>query len=34
MSCENSFLSSLSVLVTSFEEEIQPSKDCVDTARG
>ena len=32
--CENSILSSLSLLVKSFEEEIQPSKDYVDTTRG
>ena len=32
--CGNSLLSSLSLLVKSFEEEIQPSRDCVDTARG
>ena len=31
---ENSLISSLSVLVKSFEEEIQPSEDCLDTARG
>ena len=32
--CGNSLLSSLSLLVKSFEEEIQPSGDRVDTARG
>ena len=32
--CENSLLSSLYLLVKRFEEEIQPSGDCVDTARG
>ena len=32
--CENSLLSSLSLLVKSFEEEIQPFGDRVDTARG
>ena len=32
--CGNSFLSYLSLLVKGFEEEIQPSKDCVDTTRG
>ena len=32
--CENSLISSLSLLVKSFEEEIQPSGDRVDTARG
>ena len=32
--CENSLLSSLSLFVTSFEEEIQASRDRVDTARG
>ena len=32
--CRNSLHSSLSLLVKSFEEEIQPSEDCVDTARG
>ena len=31
--CEDSLLSSLSLLVKSFEEEIQPSGDCMDTAR-
>ena len=31
--CENSLISSLSLLVKSFEEEIQPSGDRVDTAR-
>ena len=31
--CENSLLSSLSLLVKSFEEQIQPSGDCVDTAK-
>ena len=31
--CENSLLSSLSLLVKSFEEEIQPSGDRVDTAK-
>ena len=31
--CKNSLLSSLSLLVKSFEEEIQLSEDCVDTAR-
>ena len=31
---ENSLLSSHSLLVKSFEEEIQPSGDRVDTARG
>ena len=30
----HSLLYSLSLLVKSFEEEIQPSGDCVDTARG
>ena len=32
--CVNSLISSLSLLVKSFEEEIQPSGDRVDTARG
>ena len=32
--CENSLTSSLSLLVKSFEEEIQPSGDRLDTARG
>ena len=32
--CENSLLSSLSLLVKSFEEEIQPSGDRMDTAKG
>ena len=32
--CGNSLLSSLSLLVESFEKEIQPSGDRVDTARG
>ena len=32
--CGNSLLSSLSLLVKSFEEEIQPSRDRVYTARG
>ena len=32
--CGNSLHSSLSLLVKSFEEEIQPSRDRVDTARG
>ena len=32
--CGNSLHSSLSLLVKSFEEEIQPSGDRVDTARG
>ena len=32
--CGNSLLSSLSLLVKSFEEEIQLSGDRVDTARG
>ena len=32
--CENSLISYLSLLVKSFEEEIQPSEDNVDTARG
>ena len=31
--CDNSLLSSLSLLVKSFEEEIQPSKDLVDIIR-
>ena len=34
MPCENSILSSLSLLVKSFEEEIQTSRDRVDTVRG
>ena len=33
-SLENFLLSSLSLLVKSFKEEIQLSGDCVDTARG
>ena len=32
--CGNSLLSSLSLLVKSFEEEIQPSEDRVDAAKG
>ena len=32
--CGNSLHSSLALLVKSFEEEIQPSGDRVDTARG
>ena len=32
--CANSLLSSLSLFVNSFEEEIQPSGDRVDTTRG
>ena len=32
--CGNSLLSSLSLLLKSFEEEIQPSGDRLDTARG
>ena len=32
--CENYPLSSLPLLVMSVQEEIQSSKDCVDTARG
>ena len=31
---ENSLISSLSLLVKSFEERIQPYEDCVDTTRG
>ena len=30
----NSLFYYLSLLVKSFEEEIQPSRDCVDTSRG
>ena len=32
--CGNYIISSLSLLVNSFEEEIQSSRDRVDTARG
>ena len=32
--CENSLYSSISLLVKSFEEDIQPSGDRVDTDRG
>ena len=32
--CRNSLLSSFSLLVKRFEEEVQPSGDCVYTARG
>ena len=32
--CEISLISSLSLLVKSFEDEIQPFGDSVDTARG
>ena len=32
--CENSIISSLSLLVMSFEEEIQSSKDLVDITGG
>ena len=33
-SCVNSLFSSLFLLVKSFEDKIQPSRDCVNTARG